>query len=201
MITADYTARRTHGLTNVRISGQTVRKRIHKSGLRARHAVLGPFLKQRHGTARLAWARAPRRWRLHTLQHILFSHESRFSLRLSDGRYCVYRRRRERFTDQCVYKSDRCGGGSVMLWAGICLDGRTQLKIVQGTLNAVKFRDDTLDPIVLPFLQQQNFDHIFQHDNARCHVARVCQDFRRQNHICVLPWPTLSPDMSTIEHV
>ena len=89
MITADYTARRTHGLTNVRISGQTVRKRIRKSELRARHAVLGPFLKQRHGTARLAWARACDRWKLHNCQHILFSDESRFSFRLSDGRYRV----------------------------------------------------------------------------------------------------------------
>jgi hypothetical protein len=42
----------------------------------------------------------------------------------------------ERFTDQCVYESDRFGGGSVMIWAGICHDGHTRLKIVQGTLNA-----------------------------------------------------------------
>ena len=70
-----------------------------------------------------------------------------------------------------------------MVWAGNYHDGRTQLKIAQGTLNAVKYRDDILDHIVLPFLQQRNFDHIFQHDNARCHVARVCQDFLNQNHI------------------
>jgi hypothetical protein len=84
-----------------------------------------------------------------------------------------------------------------MVWAGICHDGRTQLKIVQGTLNAVKYRDDILDPIVLPFLKQRNFDHVFQHDNARYHVARVCQDFLNQNHIRVLPWAALSP----IEHL
>ena len=113
----------------------------------------------------------------------------------------VYRRRRERFTDHCVYASDRFGGGSVIIWAGICHDGRTQLKIVQGTLSAVKYRDDILDPIVLPFLQQRNFDHVFQHDNARCHVARVCQDFLNQNHIRVLPWPALSPDLSPTEYL
>ena len=107
----------------------------------------------------------------------------------------------ERFTDQCVYESDRFGGGSVMIWAGICHDGHTQLKIVQGTLNAVKYIDDILDPIVLPFLQQENFDHFFQNDNARCRMARVCQDFLNQNHICVLPWPALSPDLSPIEHL
>jgi hypothetical protein len=36
-------------------------------------------------------------------QHILFSDESRFSLRFSDGRCRVYHRSGERFTDQCVY--------------------------------------------------------------------------------------------------
>ena len=159
--------------------------------------MVGPILKQRHRTARLARARARRRWRLHAWQHILFSDESRFSLRFIDGRYRVYRRRGERFTDQCVYESDRFGGGSVMVWAGICHDDRTRLKIVQGTLNAVKYSDDILDPIVLLFLQQRNVDHVFQHDNARCHVARVCQNFLNQNHIRVLPWLDLSP----IEHL
>ena len=100
-----------------------------------------------------------------------------------------------------MYESDRFGGGSVMVWAGICHDGRTQLKIVQGTLNTVKYRDDILDPIVLPFLQQPNFNHVFQHDNARCHVARVCQDFLNQNHIRVHPWQALSSDLSPIEHL
>jgi hypothetical protein len=98
-------------------------------------------------------------------------------------------------------ESDRFGGGSAMAWAGICHDGRTQLKIVQGTLNAVKYRDDILDPIALPFLQHRNFDHVFQHDNARCHKTRVYQDFLNQNHIRVLPWPALSPDLSRIEHL
>ena len=91
-------------------------------------------------------------YRLHNHQHILFSDESRFSLRFRNGCYRVYRRRGERFTDQCVYESDRFEGGSVMVWAGIYHDGRTQLKFVQGKLNAVKYRNDTIDPIVLPFL-------------------------------------------------
>jgi hypothetical protein len=56
-----------------------------------------------------------------------------------------------------------------LVCAEICHDGRTQLKIVQGTLNAVKYRDDIHDPIALPFLQQRNFDHVFQHGNTRCH--------------------------------
>ena len=84
-----------------------------------------------------------------------------------------------------------------VLWSGLTFVMMVALKIVQGTLNAVKYRDDILDPIVLPFLKQRNFDHVFQHDNARYHVARVCQDFLNQDHIRVLPWATLSP----IEHL
>jgi hypothetical protein len=89
----------------------------------------------------------------------------------------------------------------VLVWAGICHDGRTQLKIVQGTLNAIKYRDDILNNIVLPFLHQRSFDYVFQHDHARCHVASVCQYFLNQNHIRVLPWSALSSDLSPIEHL
>jgi hypothetical protein len=132
--------------------------------------VVGRILKQRHRTAKLAWAHARRRWRLHTWQHILFSNESRFSLRFSDGRYRVNRRRGERFTDQCVYTRPTVLEAEV-LWSGLefVLMVCTQLKIVQRTLNAVKYRDDILDPIVPPFLQQRNFEHVFQYDNVRCH--------------------------------
>jgi hypothetical protein len=112
-----YTARRTPGLANVRISGQTVRIRLRESGLRARRLVVGPILKQRHRTARLSWARARRRWRLHTWQHILFSDESRFSLRFSDGRYRVYRRRGE------CFRTSVCTSPTVLeaevLWSGL----------------------------------------------------------------------------------
>ena len=86
-----------------------------------------------------------------------------------------------------------------MVRAGICHDDRTQLKIVHGTLNAVKYREDIIHPIVLSFLQQRNLDHAFQHDNAKSHVARVLQDFLNQNHIRVFSWPALSPDLTPIE--
>jgi hypothetical protein len=50
------TVRRTPGLANVRISDQTVRRRLCESGIRARRPVVRPILRQRHRTAILAWA-------------------------------------------------------------------------------------------------------------------------------------------------
>jgi hypothetical protein len=66
MITAEDSAHRTPGLADVQISGQTVRRSLREFGLRARRPVEGPILKVRHRYARLACARARRRWRLHT---------------------------------------------------------------------------------------------------------------------------------------
>jgi hypothetical protein len=49
---------------------------IRESGLRARSPAVGPILKQRHRTVRLASARSHRCWRLRSWQHILLSDES-----------------------------------------------------------------------------------------------------------------------------
>jgi hypothetical protein len=51
----------------------------------------------------------------------------------------VYRRPNERYIDACVHECDRFGGRSVMVWAGITHCGRTDLKIVNGNLNAVRY--------------------------------------------------------------
>ena len=200
-ITAEITTRRTPGCHNNRISGQTVRRRLKASELHPRRIQKCPLFKQRHRAARLEWARARRRWRVYTWQHILFSDESRFALYFSDGRMRVYRRQGERFSDSCVRATDRFGGGSVMVWGGICQNRRTELKIIEGNLNAVRYRDEILSPVVLPFIRQRGFNDVFQQDNARCHVARICTDFLEENHIRVLPWPALSPDLSPIEHL
>ena len=128
MITAEDTTRRTFGLANA------VRRRLRGSGQQARRLVVERILKHHHRIARPAWARGRRRLRLYTWQHIPFSDESQCSLRFSDRRYRVYRRRGNGFTDQCVYESDCCFGvGSIMVWADICHDDRTQLKIVQAS--------------------------------------------------------------------
>ena len=55
----------------------------------------------------------------------------------------------------------------------------------------------------LPFLRQ-NYTRgncIYKHDNAPAHNARLTVNFLATNRIPVLDWPSLSPDMSPIEHV
>ena len=80
------------------------------------------------------------------------------------------------------------GGGSVMVWAGIHHDGKTDLVRVPGNLTAQRHCDGIIEPVVVPYLQQHNIG-ISQHDNARPHTARHTQNILRIHNVSVLQWP------------
>ena len=129
-----------------------------------------------------------------------FTDESKFNLSFADGNKRIYRRRGERFAQCCVLEHNRWGGGGIMVWAGISADQKTALRVVRGRLNAIAYRVTILQPHVLPFMAQHRL-RLFQQDNDRPHVARVTLDFLRQLLVDTLPLPSLSPDLSPIEHV
>ena len=85
-----------------------------------------------------------------------------------------------------------------MVWGGIAHGIKSQLIIAAGNMTAVRYRDEILRPVAVPLVQQRNL--ILQQDNARPHVARVCQDFLANNNIAPLAWPSYSPDLTPIEH-
>ena len=87
-----------------------------------------------------------------------------------------------------------------MVWGGRCRNGRTDLIIVRGTLTAVRYSDEIIVPVVVPFVQQRN-GMIFQQDNARPHTAIHTKGVFRANNIQLLDRPSRSPDLSPIEHL
>ena len=149
----------------------------------------------------MAWvtAHAPRRFPMRQWRRVFLTDESRFTLFRADGRRRLYRRRGERFADACVFERDGYGGGSVIVWGGISHGVKSPLIVVPGNLTAVRYRDEILRPVAVPLVQQHQMT--FQHDNARPHVARVCQVFLANNNIVPLVWPPYSPDLSPIEHL
>ena len=105
----------------------------------------------------------------------------------------------ERFADVNVVKGVPHGDDRVMVRAGISYRQQTQLHFIDGNLKAKRYCDEILRPIVVPFIHRHHL--MFQHDNARLHVARICTQFLEVENVPVLPWPAYSPDMSLTEHV
>ena len=77
---------------------------------------------------------------------------------------------------------------------------KTNLIVVQGNHNAQGYTNKILQPEAGPFLQRHG-PAILMHDNAIPHVARICRQFLNRNNVNILPWPAVSPDMNSIEHV
>ena len=90
---------------------------------------------------------------------------------------------------------------SVMVWGGISLEGRNLHVLANGTLTAVRYRDEILRPIVRPYAGAVGPGFLLVQDNARPHVARVCRQFLDDKGIDAIDWPSRSPDLNPIENL
>ena len=80
-------------------------------------------------------------------------------------------RRGEQYMPNVVQEGDRFGQGSVMMWGGISIDGRTDLVVVHGNLTAAGYIEQILLQHVLVAAYSFGPEFVLMHDNARAHVA------------------------------
>ncbi|KAL0173189.1 hypothetical protein M9458_033500 [Cirrhinus mrigala] len=58
-----------------------------------------------------------------------------------------------------------------------------------------------LRPLVRPYAGAVGPGFLLMQDNARPHVAGVCQQFLQDGGIDAMDWPARSPDLNPIEHI
>ncbi|GFU91474.1 transposable element Tc3 transposase [Trichonephila clavipes] len=89
-----------------------------------------------------------------------------------------------------------------MVWAGIMMDGRTDLHFFdKGFVTAQRYRNEVLEPYVHLFQGAVVPDFIFMDDNAPCHRVVLIDDFFEAENIQRMSRPANSPDLNPIEHV
>ena len=103
----------------------------------------------------MRWCSTVRVWDLANWRRVWFSDESRFMPERRYVTFRVYRRCNERFAPNCVGEVDNCGGGNVMVWGVISYARKRQLVPIQGNLNAARYRDEILNPQLLPAIDVQ----------------------------------------------
>ena len=105
-----------HWLPNRRLSTRTVRNRLKSAGLKSMRVIKRPLLVDRNQRLRLAWCLAGLSWYLRTWRNIHWSSESRFLLRVTDGRMRAWRHTNTAHTPRNIQSMAPYGGDSEMLW-------------------------------------------------------------------------------------
>jgi len=184
----------------IQVTSRTVISRLHEAGLKSRRPLRCQPLTRGNRVIRLTWAEEHVLWNNFQWTPVLFTDESRFGLYPDSRRVRVWRRPGNVERINNVQEVHSYKGGTVMVWGGICIGGRTDLIRVDHFLNAHRYVEEILQPVVLPYRAAVGDNFVLMHDNARPHTARTVQTFLEENAVEVLPWPAQSPDLNPIEH-
>ncbi|GFW65624.1 transposable element Tcb1 transposase [Trichonephila clavipes] len=154
---------------------------------------------QQHRTARLQWCREHHNWTEQDWACVLFSDESRFILSSDCRRQLIWRESGTAYRLENIQEKDRYPTCSIMVWAGIMINGRTRLYVVaNGTMTGQRYIDEVLLPHVRLFRGADSDKFVFMDDNATCHRTLAVQDCLDSEGIQRLVWPARFPDLNTI---
>ncbi|GFX75341.1 transposable element Tcb2 transposase [Trichonephila clavipes] len=144
--TAQQVANQFLAASGKQISRKTVARRLRGGGgLYAPRPVVCVPLTRQHRTARLQWCREHHNWTEQDWTCVLFSDEIRFSLSSDCSLQLIWRESGTAYRPENIQEKDRYPTCSIMVWAGIMINGRTCLHVVaNGTMTGQRYIDEVL---------------------------------------------------------
>lgn len=185
------------------VSVWTIRRALHRAGLRACSPRKVPSLTPLQRRIRKVWALGFRDWDFTNWTKMFFSDEVKYNLYRSDGRDLVWRERGWAYDPRYTIKTKKFGGGSVMCWGCITPWGVGKLHRITSIMDRHVFiqviSESLLGTLEMYHLRPQ--DIFFQQDNDPKHTSKDARAWFAQKCIKLLPWPAQSPDLNPIENV
>ncbi|GFW60497.1 transposable element Tcb2 transposase [Trichonephila clavipes] len=170
--------------TEIRISRRTVYRRLNHVSLYARKPAVRIPLTSAHKLARLNWSLKHQHWSVGEWANLMFSDESRFNLSSDSRCVTIWKECGTRFEPRNITERHHFPSRGVMVWAGIMMDGHTDLHFFDtGLVTAQRYRDEVLEPYVHLFRGSVGPDFIFMDDTASCYRAVLIDDFLETENI------------------
>ena len=140
----------------------------------------GIELTANHKRLRLEWAMQHCHWRSQW-SRVVWSDGASVCLRGRDDRLRVWRQSDDEIPGNLALPVNQ-GGGRLLIWAAIWMNGRTELHVQRNNINSDGYVD-VLREHVLPLsnrLGDPSTDWIYMDDNATCHRSSDCEEFSHQ---------------------
>lgn len=116
------------------VSKSTVRRSLLSFGMDGRVACKKPLLRRANVLKRLNFAREHVTWTEEQWAKVLFTDETKIEIFGSHRRVFVRRMEGERYLNSCLIPTVKYGGGSVMVWCGVCVNGALPLHRIDGIM-------------------------------------------------------------------
>ena len=129
---------------------------------------------------------------------VVFIEESRFCLYVSDGYVHVQRKPGKHHLPECICLRRTGPISGFMVWGAISYNSWSHLVFLQGKVNSVRNIAQAVNPVLLPFIQQEG-GVLFQQDDTYPHMAAATQ--HALHGVQQLSWPARPPYLLPIEHV
>jgi transposase len=151
----------------------TIRRSLLRSGMSGRVAAKKPFLRKINIAKRLKFAKDHVNWTQEQWDRVLFTDESKFELFGCKRRVFVRRMEHERFARNCIVGTVKHGGGSVMVWGGVCSQGVVPLVQIQGIMKKEQYHTLLYRHALPGGKKLLGRGFVFQQDNDPKHTAKV----------------------------
>ena len=165
--------------------------------LKYQRLALTPAMCDHHKERHIACATEIITWSHKTWSTVVWSDENRLTL---DGPDVLAYEWQDLRAEKQWFSKRQNGGGSVMVWA--CLAGTrlSELVIVEGKQDGLKYIK-TLENHSLPFGEDLPLIWMFMQDGAPCHRAKLVKIWLKSQHVTVIEWPAYSPDLNPIANL